>query len=171
MLLNYATANHLLDSLIYPADGPELMANVADSITIYLRQNSPNSTTMSGTVWQQVTVVEIRWLWLILPAFIVLITAALLVAAILSSKSDISAVRSWKLSSLPFLFQGMRDWSHDEWEAYRGGEVEAIKQMKAVAATMDVSLCKAVGGGTALARHDLGVDERQADGPTSVQEE
>lgn len=162
----------LVYPLDYPANIPEVMANIAESITLYLRQENPNSTTASGAVWQQVTVIEIRWPWLILPVSIVCITAALLVAAVLSSKSDISAVRSWKSSSLPFLFHGIRDWSHDEWEALCGGEVESIKQMKAMAATMDVSLCKAVGSGTALTRHDLGADvSSQADRPTSAQEE
>lgn len=163
--------NILAVTLFYPTNIPEVMANVAESVTIYLRQNHRNSTTMPGVVWQQATIVEIRWPWLILPALNVLITAALLVSAILSSKSDISAVTSWKSSSLPLLFHGIWDWRHGEWELLYAGKFETIKQMNAVAAKMDVSLCKAVGSGTALARHDLGVDERQADRPTSGQEE
>ncbi|KAJ0123900.1 hypothetical protein J7T55_012372 [Diaporthe amygdali] len=63
-----------------------------------------------------------------------------------------------------------QDWSHDEWEALYAGEYETIKQMNAVAATMDVSLCKAVGSGTALARHNLGAEKRQADRRTYRQE-
>lgn len=157
------SVNYLAQILFYPTNIPEVMGNIAESVTIYLRQNHRNSTTMPGAVWQQVTIVEIRWPWLILPALIVLVTAGLVVAAILSSKSDISAVRSWKSSCLPFLFHGIRDWSHDDWKALYDGGFESINQMNAVAATMDVSLCKAVGSGTALARHDLKVDEKQAD--------
>lgn len=156
---------------MYPANIPEIMANIAESVTIYLRQNSPNSTMASGTVWQQVTIVNIGWPWLIFPASIVFTTAVLFFAAVLCSKSDTSAATSWKSSSLPFLFHGIRDWSHDEWEILYAGELESIKQMNAVAATMDMTLCKAVGSGTALVRHDSGVDQRQARRPTSGQEE
>lgn len=167
-----SSINYLAESLLeYPANIPEIMANIAESVTIYLRQNNRDSTTASGAVWQQAIIVEIGWPWLILPVSTVLITAALLVAAILSSKSDISAVRSCKSSSLPFLFHGVRDWSHDEWEALYAGNFESIKQMDAVAATMDVRLCKAIGSGTALTRQGSRVDERHADRSTSRQEE
>lgn len=166
---SHIPTDYLAEVLIYPANIPEVMANTAESVTIYLRQNNPNSTMASGSVWQQVTIVEIRWPWLILPVLIVLITVVLFFAAVLSSKSDTSAATSWKSSSLPFLFHGIRDWSHDEWEGLYFGKLESIKQMNAVAGTMDVTLCKAVGSGTALVRHDLGVDETQACGATSRQ--
>lgn len=170
--LQGSQGNSPAHSLNYPANIPEVMANIAESITLHLRQETPNSTTALGAVWQQVTVVEIRWPWLILPVSIVLITAVLLIAAVLSSKSDISAVTSWKSSSLPFLFHGIRDWSHDDREALYAGEFESIKKMNAMAAKMDVCLHKAIGSGTALTRHDLRVDESsQADRPTSRQEE
>lgn len=165
------SVNYLAQTLFYPANIPEMMANVAESVTICLRQNNRNSTTAPGSVWQQVTIVEIRWPWLILPASIVSVTVALLVAAILWSKSDISAVRSWKSSSLPFLFHGVRDWSHDEWEALCAGKFESIKQMNAMAAEIEVSLCESVGSGAALARQNFRVDGRQGDGPISRQEE
>lgn len=167
---NDLQADSPAESLIYPSNVPEIMANIAESITLYLRQESPNSTTASGAAGQQVTVVEIRWPWLILPVSIVLITTALLVAAVLSSKSDISAVTSWKSSSLPFLFHGIRDWSHDEWEALCAGEFESSKHMNTMAAKMDVSLCEAVGRGTALIRHNVGVNRRQAVRSASRQE-
>lgn len=165
-----STTNYLAQTLTYPANFPQMMANAADSVTVYLRQNYRNSTTASGAVWHQVTKVEIRWPWLALPAFIVLASVALLVAAISLSKSDISAVRSWKSSSLPFLFHGIRDWTHEEWEALYSGNFESLKQMNAVADTMNVNLSKAVGSGTALTRQDLAVDESQADRPTSSRE-
>lgn len=165
------SSNYISQSLLYPANITDIMANAAESVTIYLRQNTPNSTTALGHVWQQVTVVEIRWPWLILPALIVFTTTVVLFAAVLCSKSDSSAATSWKSSSLPFLFHGIRDWSHDEWEVLYAGKLESIKQMSAAATAMDVNLCKAVGSGTALARHDLGVDERQTHRPASGQEE
>lgn len=171
ILSNDSIENSVAEFLSYPANISEVMANVAESVTIYLRQNNRNATTAWGDVWQQVTIVEVRWAWLILPALVISITAALLIAAILSSKSDISAVTSWKSSSLPFLFHGIRDWGHDEWEALRAGEFESIKQMNAVAATMDVSLREATGSGTALARHNLGAHERKDHRPTSRQEQ
>jgi hypothetical protein len=88
----------------------DVMDNVAESITIYMRQhgNSNYSKAVSGTATESTTCVAVRWGWLAFPAVVVMATSIFLLAILAQSELEHDKLyRGWKSSILPLIFH---DW-------------------------------------------------------------
>lgn len=94
---------------------PDLFARIADGLTAHVRtvQPSVESAKMAGGTrsstehalgksWVMETQIHIRWVWITLPAFLVLLTITFLVMVVLQSKQR--RLDLWKSSSLPLLY-------------------------------------------------------------------
>lgn len=82
----------------------QLMERLADSMSDLIRSGD-NATQISGTMNQSVTFIHVNWVWLILPATLIISACALLaLMIILTSKPDRVL---WKSSSLALLFHGL----------------------------------------------------------------
>lgn len=66
-----------------------------------------------GIAWTSVVHVEVRWLWLIFPAALVLSSTTFLVATMVASQQ--SNLRPWKSFILPVLYTRLEDGLQDEW--------------------------------------------------------
>jgi hypothetical protein len=88
---------------LYPTgDLGQLMGNVADSLTNYIRHGS--SIPYYGTAWDTENYVHVRWVWLILPMALAPVALLFLLSAIwLSSRWN---TKVWKSSSLATIFHG-----------------------------------------------------------------
>ena len=86
------------------------MENVAESITIYMRQhgNSNYSKSVSGSATTAATCIAVRWEWLAFPAVVVTVTSMFLIATLLKTELDKkdTTYRGWKSSVLPLVFHG-----------------------------------------------------------------
>ncbi|KAJ5087256.1 hypothetical protein N7456_010872 [Penicillium angulare] len=114
------------------ADGLEpTMRNVASTLSSYARQIS-NSTVL-GTAFTTESYVNVRWVYLTLPAALIVFGIALLgLTAFISShgKSNL-----WKTSVLPFLYHGLEDVPTTE-----DDRLESVSKMEKVADNMKVNL-------------------------------
>lgn len=81
----------------------QLMSNVADSLTNYIRNSS--SVPYRGTVWGVETYVHVRWIWLILPIALAPTSLLFLLSAIWASSHR--NIKVWKSSSLATVFHGL----------------------------------------------------------------
>ena len=85
-----------------------IMDNVAESITIYMRQhgNSNYSKSVSGSATTAATCIAVRWEWLAFPAVVVMVTAMFLIATLVKTEldEDDKTYRGWKSSVLPLVF-------------------------------------------------------------------
>ncbi|KAB2575341.1 hypothetical protein DBV05_g6032 [Lasiodiplodia theobromae] len=79
------------------------MGAVAASMTD-LVQRCANGSAVRGQAFRDEAFVRVRWPWLVLPAVLVLVAAALLQAAVVVNRRRGSAL--WKSSVLPLLFHG-----------------------------------------------------------------
>ena len=81
---------------------PDLMANVATSLTMLYQLNS--NLTISGSEGRLQSPVEINWIWLILPMAVIVLGNAFLVFVIMESKRTKTQI--WKSSSLAMVYNG-----------------------------------------------------------------
>lgn len=96
------------------------MNNIATAMTNYFRDSS--NITVTGQVGQTESYVHVNWLWIILPAFLVLAGTIFLLLAMFESKRSGACV--WKTSELALLFHGLET-SHPELNApHRSSEME-----------------------------------------------
>ena len=111
-----------------------LMANISTSMTDNMRTASSNLTTVQGTIYVQETYVQVCWLWLVLPAGIVLFGIAFLLLTITSTAKHRALL--WKSSSLALLLHGISiEWDEDnpsrgrdQWEEF--GSTRYLSQME-----------------------------------------
>ena len=116
-----------LQAMYFANDGntSKTWENIATSMTNQLRQNE-NATTVTDAVTLPVARIHVNWSWLIYPASLSLLAAALLVVPILSSlKRD---RMTWKSSTLLLLFHGLQGWDAKELEGL--DEIEMEKTSK-----------------------------------------
>lgn len=90
----------------------ERFGNIAQAMTHVIRNApSPDGTQelMLGTSWDQRTHVFIRWGWIILPLFLLLLSLLLLIGTVVKSTREESVVGIWKTSVIAILFNGIDD--------------------------------------------------------------
>jgi hypothetical protein len=88
--------------LYQTANLSRLVDNLAERMTEYMRSINSTRITMPGEALRQETYIRARWPWFILPAGLVVCTAFVLQATILTNRARRGPV--WKSSSLPYLF-------------------------------------------------------------------
>ena len=98
------------------------MDNIATAMTNYFRDSS--QVTVTGQVGQTESYFHVNWLWIILPAFLVLTGIIFLLLAMFETKRLGACV--WKTSELALLFHGLEK-SHQELKApHRSSEMEVM---------------------------------------------
>ncbi|KAF3012650.1 hypothetical protein E8E14_010861 [Neopestalotiopsis sp. 37M] len=77
---------------IYGADIPHFAHNVADTLSVLIRQNNSGDNLKSsyqyGTAFSMTTYYNVRWGWLVLPLVETILTAILLILAIIQSRKQ-----------------------------------------------------------------------------------
>ncbi|KAK5262482.1 hypothetical protein LTR40_000322 [Exophiala xenobiotica] len=99
----------LNDSFLTMQSISDVMDNVAESVTIYMRQhgNSNYSKAVSGSATESTTCVAVRWSWLAFPAAVVFATSIFLLAVLVKSQLEHDTLyMGWKSSILPLVFHG-----------------------------------------------------------------
>lgn len=100
-----------------------------------------SNTTANGTVLSAKVYVTVNWLWIILPAALVVLSVAFLLLTILTNRRQ--RLRLWKTSLLAVLFHGLDGWtSMDDKHA-------TVSQMERTAQSLEVKL-KTPGDGKGL---------------------
>ncbi|KAK5460977.1 hypothetical protein LTS15_003040 [Exophiala xenobiotica] len=97
------------DSFLTMESISDVMDNVAESVTIYMRQhgNSNYSKAVSGSATVSSTCVAVRWSWLAFPAAVVFATSMFLLAVLAKSQLEHDTLyMGWKSSILPLVFHG-----------------------------------------------------------------
>ncbi|KAF2146994.1 uncharacterized protein K452DRAFT_330335 [Aplosporella prunicola CBS 121167] len=89
----------------------EMVSNITESITNHIR-TGPNTTTVNGAVYYLETYVVIRWYWLILPGFLVVLSLIFFILTVLLDTKRNTP--PWKSSLVPLLFYGLQ--GCEEWE-------------------------------------------------------
>lgn len=112
-------------------------ANLADSLSNELRKNADGQPMFNGHLGRQETVVTVRWAWIALPVFCVVVSLAFFVLSMW--ESHLTSIPLWKSSSLAPLYHGL---DADIWSTL--ARPEMISQMSRAAEDIHVRL---VGGG------------------------
>nr|KAK5451168.1 hypothetical protein LTR18_001185 [Exophiala xenobiotica] len=96
-------------------------ANIAESLTTRVRQNSPQSHSRPayGVVLQQQTCVHVRWAWLAYPAALIALTLTFLTAMAIKTGRGEMKRHDWKSEPLAMIFHGLDDQTIKMTEAER----------------------------------------------------
>jgi hypothetical protein len=97
-------------ALFRAASFPDTMDQVARSMTIQIR-TGPNQTEIHGSVQINDQYIHVRLVWMILPASLVLLSAAFLVTSMTMATRDCNG---WKSSVLPGFYHGLSGWDAKE---------------------------------------------------------
>jgi hypothetical protein len=119
-----STIAHNMDSILITTL-PRLLHNVAASLT-QLGRDRANST-VRGTASVSEAYVRVNWVWLSLPATVVVLMLVFLVLTLLANREQ--GAELWKSSILPFLYHGLDDSALWHNEQYRtASRMEACSQ-------------------------------------------
>lgn len=114
---------------------PQILENIAATGTDLFQRYSTRN--VSGSVLEAQTYVEVRWLWLIYPAVLIVMGTASLLLTILGTRRNDMVV--WKSSLLPLLCR----YSDDQKTVDVDGENNRVSQMDAIAGKERIQLSKA----------------------------
>ena len=95
-------SSDMIDALNQQATSNVLMESVATSMTNHIC--SVNAVTVPGQIGTVEIYVHVRWVWLTLPAVLIVSSAAFLALAMLETRHKKAEV--WKDSSLVLIFHG-----------------------------------------------------------------
>jgi hypothetical protein len=102
----------------YADDIDAWWARLAKSMTNNIRMNglleNEESDRYNGIAWTDVVYTEVRWLWLIFPATLVVLSMLFLIATMIASWQ--SGVKPWKSFILPVLYTRLEDGLQEEWK-------------------------------------------------------
>ncbi|KAF2108493.1 hypothetical protein BDV96DRAFT_616292 [Lophiotrema nucula] len=90
-----------------PSNVTDHMERLATSLTNMMRSSSDE--TVKGSSFSDVTLVDVRWPWLTLPLFLLLLTLIFLTATIIRSSTEQDRVGVWKNSTLANMIYGISD--------------------------------------------------------------
>lgn len=113
---NSNDANRLLISNAVHQDKniTRLMADIADSVTNFIR-TGPNQTKIYGTAYYPEVFVVVRWQWCILPGALIVLSAVFFSLTVWDSRVRYgSRPPLWKSNLLPFLFYDLEGWTREE---------------------------------------------------------
>ena len=110
------------------------MEGLAISMTAAIRESgdSSNSAPARGTVFGSHTCVRVEWVWLALPAVLLILTLVFLMTTVVQSRrytrtgAAEDGRKPWKSSCLPLLWYGMPDETRARYERF--DEVEMMKE-------------------------------------------
>lgn len=142
---SYAVDSALPNMLWYANNGDlaKSIDDVASAMSKQLRQG-PNATWVHGSAQVPTVMVQVRWLWIILPVVLVISSIVFLVMAIVVSAGPSRLV--WKSSILGPVFHRVEGWAADDLDR------KTLDQMEDSAKTMNVRLAGDFDGGVSLCR-------------------
>jgi hypothetical protein len=112
-----SAADCLHAAWVYADDIDSWWARLAKSMTNNIRMNGyagdEELDRYNGIAWTDVVYTEVRWLWLIFPVTLVLLSMVFLVATMVASWQ--SGLKPWKSFILPLLYTRLEDGLQDEW--------------------------------------------------------
>lgn len=129
-ITGHVPSSDIMDALNQTSDLYGLMESVATSMTNHIR--SVSASTVPGQMGTVETYVHVRWVWLTLPAVLIVSSAAFLALAMLETRHKKAEV--WKDSSLALIFHGL------EQKGESAGMVNTLSGMEDVAKEMKVRL-------------------------------
>jgi hypothetical protein len=117
---------------VYADDIDEWWARLAKSLTNNVRMNGKlrqeEHDRYTGVAWTEVVHIEVRWLWLIFPASLVLLSAIFLVATMIASWQ--SGLKPWKSFVLPVLYTRLEEGLQEEWKQEFMGDGNSLAEVK-----------------------------------------
>ncbi|KAI4744271.1 hypothetical protein E4T50_05376 [Aureobasidium sp. EXF-12298] len=131
---DFYTQLTLATSSLDYADTTAMSSNLAAFMTNALR--TQDGIQSVGTAWQSVTYIQVRWVWLILPAVLVLAAGILLFITVVQSKRYNTVL--WKTSLLAFLFCSTNAWTTDT--DVDGDNARSLEAMEMASKGMEVRL-------------------------------
>jgi hypothetical protein len=137
-------ANAVITSDLLPWDDPhnvtDHVAQAVHAMNAVVRNNVLSGTrrndTVYGTAYRNVTVLQVRWVWLTLPLILLVLVAVFLFKTILHTRRD-KDVGVWKTSALAVLFNG----AGEDVQRFVGGE-KRTTSVRRKAKDMEVQLGK-----------------------------
>jgi hypothetical protein len=117
---------------MYADDIDKWWARLAKSLTNNVRMNGQlrqeEHDRYNGIAWTEVVHIEVRWLWLIFPASLVLLSAIFLVATMIASWQ--SGLKPWKSFILPVLYTRLVEGLQEEWKQEYMGAGSSLAEVK-----------------------------------------
>jgi hypothetical protein len=121
---NFYTQLTLATSSLDYTDTTAMSTNLAAFMTNALRTQDGGQT--AGTAWDSVTFIQVRWVWLVLPAVLVVATGGLLGMTVVQSRRYDTVL--WKTSLLAFLFCSTNAWTiHRDVDGDDGRSLEGME--------------------------------------------
>ncbi|KAF2495221.1 hypothetical protein BU16DRAFT_561511 [Lophium mytilinum] len=142
---NFRTVMNGIYEFIFqpPYDIVPGMDNIAAAITNSIRRKSDGTELAKGSAWAPQTFVRIRWIWILLPALLLIFSFVFLVGTIVKSTRQNVAV--WKTSALATLLHGLSgDARHMLDPETPASEVEATAQRVLVVLSSEKDTSKLV---------------------------
>ena len=113
---------NIANALYHAPNITDTVSRIATSMTNRVRLGQ-NATAAHGITYQDVTFIHVRWIWLSLPALVVLLANALLLVSILLNGQRRTVL--WKSSSLALLFHGLEGWHRCELDGDKASQIES----------------------------------------------
>lgn len=152
--LDQIAASYDLMSVIYNHGNiTATMANLATSMSNYVRDNGGAGTAVKGTALNMETYVHVRWEWLTLLVVCVLGTLCFLICAMISTKKHGAGI-AWKSSALAALFHGLDERKSEASTSISQttGQKRCVSGMESVARSIRVKLIEDADGIVKLRR-------------------
>lgn len=116
----------------YVDDIDRWWARLAKSMTNDVRMNghlrAEEGGRYSGTAWTDITHIEVRWLWLMFPGILVVLSTIFLIATMVASWQ--SSLSPWKSFILPVLYTRLEDGLQEEWKQEYARETTQLHEVK-----------------------------------------
>ncbi len=136
--------------------------DISDTMTTLVRQNghSNQSKPAFGAVMRNDTCLQVRWGWLALPAFLVLLTVIFFAAMVIETRPTGERAQIWKSSPLAFIFHGLEDPNR----LHQNRPLEEVSDMEHTARGIMVRLANTDRGVNFVAVDDQGSGEKSMQG-------
>ncbi|CAD0094866.1 unnamed protein product [Aureobasidium mustum] len=131
---DFYTQLTLATSSLDYTDTAAMSTNLAAFVTNALR--TQDGMQAAGTAWQSVTFIHVRWVWLILPAALVLAAGVLLFLTIVQSRRNDTVL--WKTSLLAFLFCSTHAWKTNT--STREDKIRSLRAMELASKNIEAKL-------------------------------
>jgi len=117
---------------MYADDFDKWWARLTKSMTNNIRLNgiliTEEPDRYRGISWMEVTYTKVRWLWLIFPTALVLLSMVFLVATMVASWH--SGLKPWKSFVLPVLYTRLEDGLQEEWRQEYAQGTSLLSEVK-----------------------------------------
>ncbi|KAG9682617.1 patatin-domain-containing protein, partial [Aureobasidium melanogenum] len=131
---DFYTQLTLATSSLDYTDTAAMSSNLAAFMTNALR--TQDGMQAVGTAWQSITFIHVRWVWLSLPAALVLAAGVLLFSTIIQSRRHDTVL--WKTSLLAFLFCSTHTWKIDS--TTHEDKIRSLSAMEMASKRMEAKL-------------------------------